>query len=117
MSFPVNEELCYRALLSRDARFDGRFFAGVRTTGIYCRSVCPARKPKRSNVVFFRTAAEAEMEGLRTGSSRIRGTSPRGITLRLAYRPPLSFAACCDIWRHAVFPALRASRATATAEW
>ena len=50
---------------SRDARFDGRFFTGVRTTGIYCRPVCPARTPKRENVQFFECAAAAEAAGFR----------------------------------------------------
>jgi AraC family transcriptional regulator of adaptative response / DNA-3-methyladenine glycosylase II len=55
----------YQALLCRDADFDGRFFVGVRTTGVYCRSICPAPKPKRRNCVFYRTAAEAERVGYR----------------------------------------------------
>lgn len=55
----------YAALRARDARFDGVFFVGVRTTGIYCRPICPARLPKRENCDFFRTAAEAERHGFR----------------------------------------------------
>ncbi|MBW8304661.1 MAG: AraC family transcriptional regulator, partial [Brevundimonas sp.] len=43
----LDQEACYRAVLTRDARFDGRFFGCVKTTGIYCRPVCPARTPKR----------------------------------------------------------------------
>ena len=58
-------ETCYRALKSRDARFDGRFFATVRTTGIYCRPVCPAPKPRRANVDFVPSAAAAEAAGFR----------------------------------------------------
>lgn len=54
-----------RARLSRDARFDGHFFIGVRTTGIYCRPVCPANPPKSENVTFYRTAAAASEAGLR----------------------------------------------------
>lgn len=50
----------YRALATRDVRFDGRLFIGVRTTGIYCRPICPARTPKIENVTFFRSAAEAQ---------------------------------------------------------
>ncbi|MDJ0761200.1 MAG: Ada metal-binding domain-containing protein [Woeseiaceae bacterium] len=54
-----------RARLSRDARFDGRFFVGVRTTGIYCRPVCPANAPKRENIEFYPSAAAASEAGLR----------------------------------------------------
>jgi AraC family transcriptional regulator of adaptative response / DNA-3-methyladenine glycosylase II len=55
----------YRALASRDARFDGRFIAGVHSTGIYCRPSCPAVTPKPGNVRFYRTAAAAQDAGLR----------------------------------------------------
>ena len=58
-------ESCYRAVSSRDQRFDGWFFTGVLTTGIYCRPSCPAITPKRTNVTFFRTAAAAQVAGLR----------------------------------------------------
>ncbi len=54
-----------RARRSRDARFDGRFFIGVITTGIYCRPICPARSPKDENVRYFATAAAAEAAGFR----------------------------------------------------
>src|SRR5438552_10338193 len=60
-----SDDICYRALAARDARFDGRFFVGVRTTGIYCRPICPARTPKRENVAFFACAAAAEDAGFR----------------------------------------------------
>jgi len=56
---------CYRAVQSRDARFDGWFYTAVRTTGIYCRPSCPAITPKRSNVTFFATAAAAQQGGFR----------------------------------------------------
>jgi AraC family transcriptional regulator, regulatory protein of adaptative response / DNA-3-methyladenine glycosylase II len=55
----------YRALAARDARFDGRLFVGVRTTGIYCRPICPARTPKQANVTFFTSAAAAQEAGFR----------------------------------------------------
>ena len=58
-------ETRYRALASRDARFDGQFIAGVHSTGIYCRPSCPAITPKPGNVVFYRTAAAAHEAGLR----------------------------------------------------
>jgi AraC family transcriptional regulator of adaptative response / DNA-3-methyladenine glycosylase II len=54
-----------RARLSRDARFDGRFFVGVKTTGIYCRPVCPANPPRSDNVLFFASAAAAGEAGYR----------------------------------------------------
>lgn len=54
-----------RARLSRDARFDGRFFIGVKTTGIYCRPVCPANAPKSENIRFYPTAAAAGEAGYR----------------------------------------------------
>ena len=56
---------CYAALEARDPRFDGRFFTGVTTTGIYCRPVCPARTPRRDHCVFFACAAAAEAAGFR----------------------------------------------------
>ncbi len=54
-----------QARISRDARFDGRFFIGVKTTGIYCRPVCPANTPKSENVSFYATAAAAGEAGFR----------------------------------------------------
>ncbi|AUX25081.1 DNA-3-methyladenine glycosylase [Sorangium cellulosum] len=61
----LDEDTCYRALEARDARFDGRFFTGVRSTGIYCRPVCPARRPRREGCIFFRSAAAAQEAGYR----------------------------------------------------
>jgi len=61
----MDHEACYRAICQRDTRFDGRFFTGVRTTGIYCRPICPARTPRSENVVFFPTAAAAQEAGFR----------------------------------------------------
>ncbi len=59
-------ERCYRAVTSRDPRFDGWFIVGVTSTGIYCRPSCPAITPKRANVRFFATAAAAQGAGLRS---------------------------------------------------
>jgi AraC family transcriptional regulator of adaptative response / DNA-3-methyladenine glycosylase II len=61
----LNDDACYRAVLTRDARFDGVFFIGVKTTGIYCRPVCTARTPGRDRVRFFNSAAAAENAGFR----------------------------------------------------
>jgi AraC family transcriptional regulator of adaptative response / DNA-3-methyladenine glycosylase II len=62
----LEQDRCYRALTGRDARFDGRFFVCVKTTGIYCRPVCPARTPKRENCLFVPSAAAAETLGFRS---------------------------------------------------
>ncbi len=56
---------CYEALRARDARFDGLFFVGVKTTGIYCRTICPARTPRESSCRFYASAAAAERDGFR----------------------------------------------------
>ena len=61
----LDRRVCDRARRSRDVRFDGRFFIGVTTTGIYCRPICPARSPKDDNVIYFPTAAAAEAAGFR----------------------------------------------------
>ncbi len=61
----LDHDACYRAVKLRDARFDGRFFTAVKTTGIYCRPVCPARTPKSANVTFYPTAAAAQEAGFR----------------------------------------------------
>src|SRR5207237_2564173 len=55
----------WRATLARDSRADGRFVLAVRSTHIYCRPSCPARRPLRRNVTFFRTREEAEKQGYR----------------------------------------------------
>ncbi len=61
----LDQERCYRAVASRDARFDGHFITAVRTTGIYCRPSCPATTPKRTNVEFLPTAGAAQQRGYR----------------------------------------------------
>src|SRR6185436_4552626 len=57
--------VCYRAVQARDSRYDGRFFTCVKTTGIYCRPICPARPPKLQNCLFVPTAAAAQEAGFR----------------------------------------------------
>jgi AraC family transcriptional regulator, regulatory protein of adaptative response / DNA-3-methyladenine glycosylase II len=61
----LNSQTCERARLSRDPRFDGRFFIGVTSTGIYCRPICPAPSPKERNVRYFPSAAAAGEAGFR----------------------------------------------------
>lgn len=80
-----NKHTLYAAFCANDPRFDGRFFIGVSSTGIYCRPVCHARKPKEENCTFFTSAAEAEQAGYRPcllcrpeiapGTSRVDATS------------------------------------------
>src|SRR6195256_3832038 len=60
-----DKEVCYRALQSRDARFDGLVFVGVKSTGIYCRPICPARTAKFQNCTFYASAAAAQDAGYR----------------------------------------------------
>lgn len=61
----IDHDTCYRALSAHDARFDGVFFVGVTTTGIYCRPVCRARLPRADRCRFFASAAAAEAAGFR----------------------------------------------------
>src|SRR5215813_11140342 len=61
----MDREACYRAFQTHDARFDGRVFVGVTSTGIYCRPICPARTPKLANCRFFSSAAAAQEAGFR----------------------------------------------------
>lgn len=60
-----SREICFRAMAAKDARFDGLFFIAVRSTGIYCRPVCPAPPPKRQNISFYANAAAATTAGYR----------------------------------------------------
>ena len=62
---PLDHDRCYTALLGRDADYDGVFYVGVKTTGIFCRPTCPARKPKRENCEFFADAQAALLAAYR----------------------------------------------------
>ena len=79
---------CYRAWAARDARFDGRFFTGVTSTGVYCRPICTARLPQREHCRFFPSAASAEAAGFRPclicRPERAPGQSPAEAGARLA---------------------------------
>jgi AraC family transcriptional regulator of adaptative response / DNA-3-methyladenine glycosylase II len=61
----INSEICRQARLARDSRFDGEFFIAVKTTGIYCRPICPAGPPAEKNVRYYRNAAQAAEAGFR----------------------------------------------------
>ncbi len=67
----------WKAVLERDRSYDGAFYYAVRTTGIYCRPTCPARRPKRENVEFFDSSSEAEAAGYRA-CHRCHPASPHG---------------------------------------
>jgi AraC family transcriptional regulator of adaptative response / DNA-3-methyladenine glycosylase II len=79
---------CYQALQARDTRFDGAFFVGVRTTGIYCRPICTAKTPRQENCRFFATPSAAERAGfrpcLRCRPELAPGRAPVDATGRLA---------------------------------
>lgn len=84
------DRACYAAFKSKDARFDGSFFVGVSSTGIYCRPVCRARLPKAENCTFYATAAAAEQAGFRPcllcRPELAPGAAPVDATLSLARR-------------------------------
>jgi len=61
----LDARACYRALKTRDVRFDGRLFVGITSTGIYCRPICPARSAKFENCRFYPSAAAAQEAGFR----------------------------------------------------
>src|SRR5439155_7586713 len=64
ITLPTQDEM-YRAICQRDAEYDGAFFTAVKTTGIFCRPTCTARKPNRESVEFFPTARQAMLAGYR----------------------------------------------------
>ena len=72
----LDGERCYRAVSSRDRRFDGFFVTAVRTTGVYCRPSCPARTPARRNVDFLPTAAAAHQAGYRACKRCVPDAAP-----------------------------------------
>jgi len=86
----LDPDQCYEALLTRDGRFDGRFFIAVKSTGIYCRPICRVKTPMRKNCTFFSHAAAAEVAGYRP-CKRCRpelapGNSPMEVSSQLARR-------------------------------
>src|SRR5437870_1885674 len=80
----------WRATLTRDSRADGSFVLAVRSTRIYCRPSCPARRPLRRNVTFYRTREEAERHGfrpcLRDRAGDFVGTAAQAGTIAVAFR-------------------------------
>ena len=90
-------DVCQRALNARDARFDGLFFVGIVTTGVYCRPVCPTRRARPANRRFFHSAAAAEHAGFRPcltcRPELAPGRAPVDAVPRLAYRAARRIAA------------------------
>jgi AraC family transcriptional regulator of adaptative response / DNA-3-methyladenine glycosylase II len=88
-----DRESCYAIFCSHDARFDGRVFIGVKTTGIYCRPVCRVKTPRAENCVFFPSAAAAEAQGfrpcLKCRPELAPGEAPVDVTARTAQRAAL----------------------------
>lgn len=84
----LDPETCHAACDAKDRRFDGRFYVGVKSTGIYCRCICPARTPKRINRTFWPSAAAAEAAGFRPcllcRHERAPGLAPIDAPARLA---------------------------------
>jgi len=113
MTQPLDQEACYAALLGRNADYDGVFYVGVRTTGIFCRPTCPARKPKRENCEFFGDAQAALLASYRP-CARCRPLSHPNETsdvvrrlVEAVEREPLKR------WRDADFDALAVHASTA----
>jgi len=84
----LDADICHAACDAKDRRFDGRFYIGVKSTGIYCRCICPARNPKRVNRTFWASAAAAEAAGFRPcllcRPERAPGLAPIDAPARLA---------------------------------
>jgi|JI10StandDraft_1071094.scaffolds.fasta_scaffold52142_4 AraC family transcriptional regulator of adaptative response / DNA-3-methyladenine glycosylase II len=106
----LDPDVCYAAVQARDERFDGHFFFGVSSTGVYCRPVCRARLPKRENCSFYATAAAAGEAGFRPClrcrpalALRDKDRKPpplihtdKPLHFALTYRPPYDFSALLD---------------------
>ena len=87
-ALPLDHTACYAAMRAHDSRFDGRFFCGVSSTGIYCRPICRVKLPKQSNCAFFLSAAAAEAAGyrpcLKCRPELAPGLAPADSVVRLA---------------------------------
>src|SRR5690349_17505588 len=85
----LEQKSFYKALLARDRRFDGLFFVGVTSTGVYCRPVCPVKPPKEKNCRFYGSSQEAEREGfrpcLRCRPELAPGNAPMDRSQRIAH--------------------------------
>lgn len=84
-STEIEDDVFWRAVLNRDAQFDGVFFYGVRSTRIFCRPTCPSKKPKREGVAFFETATQAIENGFRA-CKRCRPQNENSVSVDLVQR-------------------------------
>jgi AraC family transcriptional regulator of adaptative response / DNA-3-methyladenine glycosylase II len=92
----IDGSAAYRALASRDVRFDGVFYVGVTSTGVYCRPICPAKTPLRKNCRFFATAAAAEKAAFRPCLRCRPELAPGLAPVDRAQRIALAVTACLD---------------------
>jgi AraC family transcriptional regulator, regulatory protein of adaptative response / DNA-3-methyladenine glycosylase II len=96
---PLDDKACYAAMQAHDVRFDGRFFCGVSSTGIYCRPICRVKLPKEGNCTFFVSAAAAEAAGyrpcLRCRPELAPGLAPADSVPRLAQTAALTMEEDC----------------------
>jgi AraC family transcriptional regulator of adaptative response/methylated-DNA-[protein]-cysteine methyltransferase len=87
VALPPKEDMC-RAVMERDRSYDGLFFTGIRTTGVFCRPICPARKPLPENIEFYRSARDALLAGYRPCKRchpmELNGSTPAWIRQLLA---------------------------------
>lgn len=110
MTTAIDPDACWRAMLSRDRTADGTFVTGVLTTGIYCRPSCAARHPKRENVRFFATGADAAATGLRACKrclpddvARDAGAVSKALRLLEQSEEPLSLEALAQACGYSAF--------------
>lgn len=83
----IEEEVCWQAIVDRDARFNSIVFYGVNSTGIYCKPSCPARRPRRDRVIFFKSYEAAEAKGFRAClRCRPREASIRDSRIEMVFR-------------------------------
>jgi AraC family transcriptional regulator, regulatory protein of adaptative response / DNA-3-methyladenine glycosylase II len=95
----LDDRVCYAALCAHDTRFDGRFFVGVSSTGIYCRPICRVKLPKEENCSYFVSAAAAEAAGyrpcLRCRPELAPGLAPEDAAARIARKSALLMEEDC----------------------
>lgn len=106
----LDPQQCYRAVSTRDRRYDGLFFTGVKTTGIFCRPVCPARTPLQKNVIFLRSAAEAQVQGFRPCRRCRPELAPETFVVNPSLRLALDRIACGYLNEHSVAELARSLR-------